>query len=49
MRLLLDTHILLGTISESRRLSADARALIGDASSEITFGAVTHRPNDAER
>ena len=27
MRLLLDTHILLWTIAESRRLSADARAL----------------------
>jgi PIN domain nuclease of toxin-antitoxin system len=39
MRLLLDTHILLWT--ESRKLSADARALIGDASSEITFSAVS--------
>jgi PIN domain nuclease of toxin-antitoxin system len=41
MRLLLDTHILLWTIAESRRLSTDARALIGDASSEITFSAVS--------
>jgi PIN domain nuclease of toxin-antitoxin system len=37
VRLLLDTHILLWTIAESRRLSAGARALIGDAGSEITF------------
>jgi PIN domain nuclease of toxin-antitoxin system len=41
VRLLLDTHILLWTIAESRRLSADARALIGDASSEITFSVVS--------
>jgi PIN domain nuclease of toxin-antitoxin system len=41
MRLLLDTHILLWTIAESRKLSADARALIGDASNEITFSAVS--------
>ncbi len=41
MRLLLDTHILLWTIAESRRLSADARALIGDAGSEVTFSVVS--------
>ena len=41
MRLLLDTHILLWTIAESRRLSADARALIGDAGSEITFSIIS--------
>jgi PIN domain nuclease of toxin-antitoxin system len=41
VRLLLDTHILLWTISESRRLSATARALIGDAGSEITFSIVS--------
>jgi PIN domain nuclease of toxin-antitoxin system len=41
VRLLLDTHILLWTIAESRRLSAAARALIGDAGSEITFSVVT--------
>ena len=41
MRLLLDTQILLWTISESRRLSAEARALIGDTGSEITFSVVT--------
>ena len=40
MRLLLDTHILLWTISESERLSAAARAAIGDAGSEITFSVV---------
>ena len=41
MRLLLDTHILLWTIAESRRLSAEARDLIGDPGSEITFSVVT--------
>jgi PIN domain nuclease of toxin-antitoxin system len=41
MKLLLDTHILLWTIAESRRLSAGARALIGDAGSEITFSVVS--------
>ena len=41
MRLLLDTHILLWTIAESRRLSSEARALIGDAGSEITFSVVS--------
>ncbi len=41
MRLLLDTHILLWTIAQSRKLSAEARALIGDAGSEITFSVVT--------
>ena len=41
MRLLLDTHILLWTIAESRRLSADARALIGDVGSEVTFSVVS--------
>ncbi len=40
MRLRLDTHILLWTIAESRRLSAEGRALIGDASSEVTFSVV---------
>ncbi len=41
MRLLLDTHILLWTIAESRRLSAEARALIGDAGSDIIFSVVS--------
>jgi PIN domain nuclease of toxin-antitoxin system len=41
VRLLLDTHILLWTIAESRRLSAGARALIGDAGSEIAFSIVS--------
>jgi PIN domain nuclease of toxin-antitoxin system len=37
MRLLLDTHLLLWTISESRRLSPAARQLIGDPSNELCF------------
>jgi PIN domain nuclease of toxin-antitoxin system len=41
VRLLLDTHILLWAIAESRRLSAHARALIGDAGSEVTFSVVS--------
>ncbi len=41
MRLLLDTHILLWTIAESRRLSAEARALIGDAGSDMIFSVVS--------
>ncbi len=40
MRLLLDTHILLWTIAESRKLSAAARALIGEPDNELTFSAV---------
>jgi PIN domain nuclease of toxin-antitoxin system len=41
MRLLLDTHILLWTIAESQRLSAAARALIGEPDNELTFSAVS--------
>ncbi|HTZ67360.1 MAG TPA: type II toxin-antitoxin system VapC family toxin [Roseiarcus sp.] len=41
MRLLPDTHILLWTIAESRRLSAAARALIGEPDNELTFSAVS--------
>jgi len=41
MRLLLDTHILLWTIAESGRLSAEARALIGDPEHQMTFSAVS--------
>jgi PIN domain nuclease of toxin-antitoxin system len=41
MKLLLDTHILLWTIAESRRLSAEGRALIGAAGSEVTFSVVS--------
>jgi PIN domain nuclease of toxin-antitoxin system len=37
VRLLLDTHILLWTIAESRRLPAAARALIGEPDNELTF------------
>lgn len=37
MRLLLDTHLLLWTISQSRRLSPPARQLIGDADNELWF------------
>ncbi len=40
MRLLLDTHILLWTIAESRKLSAAARALIGEPDNELMFSAV---------
>ena len=41
MKLLLDTHILLWTIAASRRLSAEGRALIGAAGSEVTFSVVS--------
>ncbi len=41
MRLLLDTHILLWTISQSRRLSPAARSLIGDPDHEVVFSAVS--------
>ena len=41
MRLLLDTHVLLWTIAESRRLSAAARALIGEPDNELTFSSVS--------
>jgi PIN domain nuclease of toxin-antitoxin system len=41
VRLLPDTHILLWTIAESRRLSAAARALIGEPDNELTFSSVS--------
>jgi PIN domain nuclease of toxin-antitoxin system len=41
MRLLLDTHILLWTIAESRRLSRTARALIGEPDNEVTFSSAS--------
>ena len=41
MRLLLDTHILLWTIAESRRLSSAARALIGKPDNELTFSSAS--------
>ena len=37
MRLLLDTHLLLWAISQSRRLSLFARELIGDPDNELVF------------
>ena len=37
MRLLLDTHLLLWVISQSRRLSPHARDLIGDPENELLF------------
>jgi PIN domain nuclease of toxin-antitoxin system len=37
MKLLLDTHILLWSISESRRLSASARELLGRTESQLVF------------
>jgi PIN domain nuclease of toxin-antitoxin system len=41
VRLLLDTHVLLWTIAESRRLSAAARALIEEPDNELTFSSVS--------
>jgi PIN domain nuclease of toxin-antitoxin system len=41
VRLLPDTHVLLWTIAESRRLSAAARALIGEPDNELTFSSVS--------
>jgi PIN domain nuclease of toxin-antitoxin system len=40
MKLLLDTHLLLWTMSDDRRLSAQARALIEDQSNELHFSVV---------
>ena len=37
MRLLLDTHLLLWVVSQSRRLSQQARQLIGDPENELLF------------
>jgi PIN domain nuclease of toxin-antitoxin system len=37
MKLLLDTHLLLWTVSQSTRLSVDARRLIGDPENEPWF------------
>ena len=41
MRLLLDTHVLLWTIAESRRLSVAGRSLIGDPKHDLVFSAVS--------
>jgi PIN domain nuclease of toxin-antitoxin system len=37
VRFLLDTHLLLWSISQSRRLSPQARLLIGDPANELLF------------
>jgi PIN domain nuclease of toxin-antitoxin system len=41
MRLLLDTHILLWTTAQSRRLSEAARSFIGDPAHELMFSALS--------
>ena len=41
MRLLLDTHALLWWISDDDRLSARARALVGDGANEVFVSAVS--------
>jgi PIN domain nuclease of toxin-antitoxin system len=41
VRLLLDTHILLWVIAESRKLSRPAREFIGDPAHELAFSAVS--------
>jgi PIN domain nuclease of toxin-antitoxin system len=41
MRLLLDTHLLLWVISQSSRLSPQARQLIGDPNNELVFSAAS--------
>jgi len=38
---LLDTHVLLWTIAESRRLSVAGRSLIGDPKHDLVFSAVS--------
>jgi PIN domain nuclease of toxin-antitoxin system len=40
MRLLLDTHILLWVVGESRRLSAAAKSFIGDPNHELVFSVI---------
>ena len=41
MRLLLDTHILLWWLADDRRLNADHRALIADASNLVLISSMT--------
>ena len=41
MRLLLDTHAFLWWVLDDPRLPASARALIGDAATEVLFSAVS--------
>jgi PIN domain nuclease of toxin-antitoxin system len=37
VRFLLDTHVLVWQVSDSRRLSASARALLGDPANELLY------------
>jgi PIN domain nuclease of toxin-antitoxin system len=41
VRLLLDTHLLLWATASSRRLSAEARALIEDATNDVHYSAAS--------
>ena len=41
MRVLLDTHILLWMIGESRSLSASARRILADEANELFFSAIS--------
>ena len=41
MRLLLDTHILLWAVAESRRLSKEARSLLEDPENAVYFSAAS--------
>ncbi|HWZ42707.1 MAG TPA: type II toxin-antitoxin system VapC family toxin [Candidatus Saccharimonadales bacterium] len=41
MKLLLDTHLLLWAASQSNRLSANARKLIGNPENEVLFSAAS--------
>ena len=41
MKLLLDTHILLWVVAESRRISAEGRELLGDPGHELLFSVVS--------
>lgn len=41
MNLLLDTHLLLWTVSEPRRLSGGARKLVQDPANELLFSAAS--------
>ena len=41
MRVLLDTHILLWMIGESRSLSASARRILADETNELFFSSIS--------
>ena len=41
MRLLLDTHIILWSVTEPRRLSSDVRDLLEDESNELWFSPIS--------